>query len=118
MWTFRIASPVGNVPGTIVKFAGRPALAVIGGVNVIGIVNVKTVTPVDTGTLNPFASVTVAVMTYAPAPRYVCDTTALPVTAPRSCVERSPQSTVTSLITLPLVVDGVTTNVNNAGRPA
>src|SRR5579864_3341180 len=49
----------------------------------------------------------------------MCDTTAFPVTAPRSWTgEPSPQSTLKPLIALPLLVAAVTANVNDDGRPA
>ena len=48
----------------------------------------------------------------------MCETETVPVTAPRSCDRPSPQLTVTLRIALPLVVAGVTANVNDAGSPA
>src|SRR3954468_18615191 len=47
----------------------------------------------------------------------MCETTALPVTAPRLCVVPSPQSTVRSRTALPFEVAGVTAKVNAAGKP-
>src|SRR5205809_5848257 len=75
-------------------------------------------TPVDTLTELPAVSVSVAVTVYGPGFLNTCDTTALPVTAPRSCVEPSPQFTKTSRTALPLAAAAVTTNVNDAGNPA
>lgn len=45
-------------------------------------------------------------------------TTALPLIAPSSVDDPSPQSTVTAFTALPFVVAGVTAIVNDAGRPA
>ena len=48
----------------------------------------------------------------------MCDTTALPVTAPRSVAEPSPQSTLTALTALPFCAGTVTAIVKLAGKPA
>jgi len=42
----------------------------------------------------------------------------LPVTAPRSCDDPSPQLTLTFVTKLPLAAAAVTAKVNNAGNPA
>src|SRR5581483_2112282 len=47
----------------------------------------------------------------------MCDTTALPLTAPRLCVWPSPHETVRSRTALPFDVAAVTANVNAAGKP-
>src|SRR5581483_9612696 len=85
---------------------------------IVGFVVTVTATPDETVCVKPQLSVTVALIVYAPAFAYACCTTALPVTAPRSCVCPSPQFTVRSRTRQPLVVAAVTANVYAAGSPA
>src|SRR5438046_4962656 len=76
-----------------------------------------TVVVVDVVLRLPIASVTVPDITNVPTRLNTCDTTALPVTAPRLCVVPSPQSTVRSRTALPFDVAAVTANVKEAGSP-
>src|SRR5581483_9040723 len=85
---------------------------------IVGFVVTVTATPDETVCVKPQLSVTVALIVYAPAFAYACCTTALPVTAPRSCICPSPQFTVRSRTRHPLVVAAVTANVYAAGSPA
>src|SRR5215203_1690195 len=62
---------------------------------IVGDATVITLTAVDTVETLPDASVTVAVTLYEPVASKVCDTTALPLTAPRSWLVPSPQFTRT-----------------------
>ena len=107
------------MPTAIVNTAGRPALGeLVGGVIVRVTVVGFTITTFETVTLFPKLSVTTAEMVYVPAVRYVCATDVVPLSAPRSLVCPSPQSTITLRIVLGLVVAAPTSNEKRAGSPA
>ena len=82
-----IALPVVGV-AAIVKIVGLPTAGVcvdVARLTATGVLGV-TVTDDETVTTAPEASVTVAIMSYVPDDEYTCETTDVPVTAPRSLV--------------------------------
>src|SRR5687768_12903892 len=74
----------------------------------------RIVTDVETRSVNPLASVAVALTTKLPSLLYVCWTVVDPLIAPSDCVVPSPKFTVTSVT----FAVAPTPTVNVAGTPA